>query len=283
MEFKKRLWKKISSLALVSILAISITGCGNSASTSTDASNVTVVKVGTGNSMPPFCSLDSNGNVVGYDVDVLKELDNRLTEYKFDIQSMDFTTLLVSIDSGALDVVSHQLVKSDARKQKYLFPEQYYCLSPLSLAVKKDSGIKTLSDLKGKSINESPSSYEYSLLTSYSQKTLGNSLKINAVSDLSSADNFKQVANGQVDAALTYQSTYKKIQDDLKLDNITLTDTVLVEDTYIMLAKGQEKLTAAINQALKDMLNDGTLAKIAKNDLSEDVFANYTNLIQTTN
>jgi len=247
MKFKKKLWKKISCMILVGVISISVIGCGKGASTSADASNLTVVKVGTGNSMPPFCSLDDNGNVVGYDVDVLKEIDKRLTDYQFDIQSMDFTTLLVSLDSGALDVVSHQLVKSDARKQKYLFPDQYYCLSPLSLAVKKDSGIKTLNDLKGKSINESPSSYEYSLLTSYSQKNLGNSLKINAVSDLSSADNFKQVANGQVDVALTYQSTYKKVQDDLNLDNITLTDTVLVEDTYIMLAKGQEKLTTAIN------------------------------------
>ena len=283
MKIKAKSWKKVSSIVLVAALAVSITGCGKSASTSADASNVTVVKVGTGNGMPPFCSLDANGKAVGYDVDVLKEIDNRLAEYQFDIQSLDFTTLLVSLDSGALDVVSHQLVKSDVRKTKYLFPDQYYCLSPLSLAVKTDSGIKTLADLKGKSINESPSSYEYSLLTSYSQKTLGNTLKINAVSDLSTADNFKQVANGQVDAALTYQSTFKSVQADLKIDNIKLTDTVLVEDTYIMLAKGQEKLTAAINQALKDMLSDGTLATIAKKNLSEDVFANYTSLIQTTN
>jgi len=283
MRSKKKLLRKISSMVLVVALAVSIVGCGKSAGTSADAANVTVVKVGTGNGMPPFCSLDANGKAVGYDVDVLKEIDNRLAEYQFDIQSLDFTTLLVSLDSGALDVVSHQLVKSDVRKTKYLFPDQYYCLSPLSLAVKTDSGIKTLADLKGKSINESPSSYEYSLLTSYNQKTLGNTLKINAVSDLSTADNFKQVANGQVDAALTYQSTFKSVQADLKIDNIKLTDTVLVEDTYIMLAKGQEKLTAAINQALKDMLSDGTLATIAKKDLSEDVFANYTSLIQTTN
>jgi len=283
MKSKKKLLRKISSIVLVTALAVSIVGCGKSVGTSADAANVTVVKVGTGNGMPPFCSLDANGKAVGYDVDVLKEIDNRLAEYQFDIQSLDFTTLLVSLDSGALDVVSHQLVKSDVRKTKYLFPDQYYCLSPLSLAVKTDSGIKTLADLKGKSINESPSSYEYSLLTSYSQKTLGNTLKINAVSDLSTADNFKQVANGQVDAALTYQSTFKSVQADLKIDNIKLTDTVLVEDTYIMLAKGQEKLTAAINQALKDMLSDGTLATIAKKDLSEDVFANYTSLIQTTN
>ena len=283
MRSKMKLFIKISSMVFVAVLAVSIVGCGKSANTSADATNVTVVKVGTGNGMPPFCSLDANGNAVGYDVDVLKEIDNRLADYQFDIQSLDFTTLLVSLDSGALDVVSHQLVKSDVRKTKYLFPDQYYCLSPLSLAVKTDSGIKTLADLKGKSINESPSSYEYSLLTSINQKTLGNTLKINAVSDLSTADNFKQVANGQVDAALTYQSTFKSVQADLKIDNIKLTDTVLVEDTYIMLAKGQEKLTAAINQALKDMLSDGTLATIAKKDLSEDVFANYTSLIQTTN
>jgi len=273
----KKIMKNAVCSVMVLTLAVSMTACGK-----TQSSGVTKVKVGTGNAMPPYCSLDDKGEPVGYDVAVLKEIDKRLDKYEFDIQSMDFNTLIVSIDSGALDVVSHQLVKSDARKEKYLFPEQYYCLSPMSLCVKKDSGIKTLADMAGKSINQSPTSYEYSMLMAYNESHPGKELKINAVSDLSTADGFKQVSNGQVDASLTYQSTYDSVQKELKLDNLSLTDVVMVEDTYIMCAKGKDDLNTAIDGALKDMVKDGTLSKIASEYLGQDVFSKYADMVSTT-
>ena len=261
---------------LVFILALAFTGCSKNGK-----SDVTKVKVGTGNSMPPYCSLDDSGEPVGYDVAVLKEIDSRLDQYEFDIQSMDFNTLMVSIDSGSLDVVSHQLVKSDVRKEKYLFPDQYYCLSPMSLCVKKDSGITTLEDMAGKTINQSPTSYEYSMLTTYNENHPGSELIINAVSDLSTADGYKQVSNGQVDAALTYQSTYDSVQKELQLDNLMLTDVVMVEDTYMMCAKGKDDLCKAIDEALKDMVEDKTMSKISKEYLNEDVFSDYADMIST--
>ncbi|WP_159441909.1 transporter substrate-binding domain-containing protein [Clostridium sp. Marseille-P2415] len=273
----KKIMKKAVCLAMVLTLAVSLAGCGKSQS-----SGAMKVKVGTGNAMPPYCSLDDKGEPVGYDVAVLKEIDKRLDKYEFDIQSMDFNTLIVSIDSGALDVVSHQLVKSDARKEKYLFPEQYYCLSPMSLCVRKDSGIKTLADMAGKSINQSPTSYEYSMLMAYNEKNPGKEIKINAVSDLSTADGFKQVSNGQVDASLTYQSTYDSVQKELNLDNLTLTDVVMVEDTSIMCAKGKDDLNTAIDGALKDMAKDGTLSKLSAEYLGQDVFSKYADMVSIT-
>ena len=273
---KKLMWKTVG-LVMILTLAASLTACSKGQS-----SGVTKVKVGTGNAMPPYCSLDEKGEPVGYDVAVLKEIDKRLEQYEFDIQSMDFNTLIVSIDSGALDVVSHQLVKSDARKEKYLFPEQYYCLSPMSLCVKKDSGINTLADMAGKSINQSPTSYEYSMLMAYNEKNPGKELKINAVSDLSTADGFKQVSNGQVDASLTYQSTYDSVQKELNLDNLSITDVVMVEDTYIMCAKGKDDLNSAIDGALKEMAEDGTLSKLSTEYLGQDVFSNYADMVSIT-
>lgn len=273
----KKFMKKMLWTTMLMALVFAFTGCSKSSD-----SGVTKVKVGTGNAMPPYCSLDDNGEPTGYDIAVLKEIDTRLEQYEFDIQSMDFNTLIVSIDSGALDVLSHQLVKSEARKEKYLFPEQYYCLSPMSLCVQKDSGIKSLADMAGKTINQSPTSYEYSMLTTYNENNPGSEININAVSDLSTADGFKQVANGQVDAALTYQSTYDSVQAELNLDNLELTDVVMVEDTYIMCAKGKDDLCTAIDGALKDMLKDGTLSKISTEYLGQDVFTDYSDMISTT-
>lgn len=48
--------------------------------------------------------------------DVLHAIDEYLDEYTFNISAMDFSTCVVSIDSGAADIVSHQLVKSEERK-----------------------------------------------------------------------------------------------------------------------------------------------------------------------
>lgn len=283
--------KKLFGLLMVAMMVASFSGCSKSAEATNETTQVktdgasgglTTVKVGTGNGAPPYCYLDSDGNATGYDIAVLKELDSRLKEYEFDIEPMDFSTVMVSIDSGAIDVVSHQLVKSDARKEKYLFPEQYYCLSPMALVVKKDSRIKSFEDMAGKTINMNPTSYEYSLLMAYNEAHPGKEMVINAVSDLTTADTFKQVSNGQVDAALTYLGTYENVQKELKLDNLMMTDVVMVEDTYIMVGKGKEDINTAIDKTIKEMKEDGTLSKIAIEYLGQDVFTDYKDMVSIT-
>lgn len=271
---KKSIVRKLVSAGMVMALSASLlTGCGSSdAEAAQSDSGVRVVKVGTGNGAAPFCYLDEDGNPVGYDLDVLAELDKRLEQYEFDIQVMDFSTLVVSIDSGALDMLSHQLVKSEARKEKYLFPEQYYCLSPMSLCVRDDSGIVGMADMAGKSLDQNPSAYEYQMLLAYNEAHPGEEVVINAVSDQSTADGYKKVSNGQVDASLTYQATFESVIDEIGCDNLVLTDVVMCEDTYIMFAKDEQELCDAVDGALKEMIEDGTLSEISKKWYGEDVF-----------
>lgn len=277
---KKLLAGKVISVAMVMSLAVAATGCASSSEAAeTSDTGVRTVKVGTGNGAAPFCYLDENGNAIGYDLDVLAELDNRLEQYEFDIQAMDFSTLVVSIDSGALDMLSHQLVKSDARKEKYIFPEQYYCLSPMSLCVKSDSGIVTMADMAGKTMDQNPSAYEYQMMLAYNEAHPGEEVVINAVSDQTTADGYKKVSNGQVDASLTYQATFDSVIGDIGVDNLMLTDVVMCEDTYIMFANDEQELCNAVDTAIKAMIEDGTLAEISEKWFGEDVFSLYADMI----
>lgn len=299
---KEKVLKKACCLLMVATMIIGMTGCSGSKTassdeatptkeaastnenasatdTASDSTTVTKVKVGTGNGAAPFCYLDENGDSVGYDLDVLAELDKRLDQYEFDIEAMDFSTLIVSIDSGAIDMISHQLVKSDARKEKYLFPEQYYCLSPMSLCVKNDSGITSMADMAGKSLDQNPSAYEYQMLLAYNTAHPGKEVVINAVSDQTTADGYKKVSNGQVDASLTYQATYDSVVKELGIDNLVLTDVVMCEDTYMMFGKNQPELCTAVDSALKEMLEDGTLSEISNKWFKEDVFSKYADIV----
>lgn len=275
---------KVSRSLLASLMLTTVlTGCSSSssASTSTSASGE-VINVAVGNSMAPFGYLDADGNLIGYDVDVLKAVDEYLDDYTFNLSAMDFSTCVVSIDSGAADMVSHQLVKSEERKEKYIFPDQYYCLSPMRLVVKKGSNIKSLEDMAGKSLYMNPASYEYGLLTSYNESHPGKEIVINAVSDMTTADCYKAVANGTVDAELTYQSTYESIVDEIGLaDQLETTEVVLVEDTYQMISKDKPELAERVSEALKSLKEDGTLGEISTKWFGSDYFEEYADMIST--
>ncbi len=275
---------KVSRSLLASLMLTTVlTGCSSSssASNSTSASGE-VINVAVGNSMAPFGYLDADGNLIGYDVDVLKAVDEYLDDYTFNLSAMDFSTCVVSIDSGAADMVSHQLVKSEERKEKYLFPDQYYCLSPMRLVVKKGSDIKSLEDMAGKSLYMNPASYEYGLLTSYNESHPGKEIVINAVSDMTTADCYKAVANGTVDAELTYQSTYESIVDEIGLaDQLETTEVVLVEDTYQMISKEKPELAERVSEALTSLKEDGTLGEISKKWFGSDYFEEYADMIST--
>ena len=272
----KSVMKRMGCLTMTGVLLFGLAGCGSSSGSSSD---VRKIVVGTGNGAAPFCYLDEEGNSVGYDIDVLHEMDERLPQYEFDIQAMDFSTLIVSLDSGSVNMLSHQLVKSEARKEKYLFPEQYYCLSPMSLAVRNDSGITSLADMAGKTMEQNPSAYEYQMMMAYNEAHAGSEVDVIAVSDQTTADTYLKVSNGQVDAALTYQATFESVVPDLGVDNLTLTDVVMCEDTYIMFPKTEEQLCKDVNEVLKEMIADGTMSEISNKWYGEDVFALYKDMI----
>lgn len=275
---------KVSRSLLASLMLTTVlTGCSSSSSVSASTSaSGEVINVAVGNSMAPFGYLDADGNLIGYDVDVLKAVDEYLDDYTFNLSAMDFSTCVVSIDSGAADMVSHQLVKSEERKEKYIFPDQYYCLSPMRLVVKKGSDIKSLEDMAGKSLYMNPASYEYGLLTSYNESHPGKEIVINAVSDMTTADCYKAVANGTVDAELTYQSTYESIVEEIGLaDQLETTEVVLVEDTYQMISKDKPELAERVSEALKSLKEDGTLGEISTKWFGSDYFEEYADMIST--
>lgn len=252
---------------------------GSETADASESGDVTVVKVGTGQAWAPYCYTDDDGNLTGYDVDVLKEVDSRLEDYEFDIEGLDFSTCIVSIDSGELDMVSYQLVKSEERMEKYIFPDTSYCYSPLALCVKTDSGITDLADMAGKKMYSDPSTYEYSMLTEYNEKNPGQEINLVAVSDMAQSDEYKGVSNGTVDASLTYETAFDTVVPEIGVTNLELTDAVLVEQSYYMINKDETDFRDAVEVALEDMMSDGTLSEISTKWFGEDYFAKYKDLI----
>ncbi len=280
---EKIMKKKIVSLALgMAMVSLVFTGCSSDGSSS-NADGVETKVVGVSQTLTPYVYLDEDGNLTGYDYDILVELDSRLEQYEFEYSPADFNTNLVSIQSGAIDMMVNNLVQSDERKELYLFPEHYSCLAPMCLAVQEDSGITSLYDMDGKKMNQTPSSYEYTLIQNWMEANPDVVIDVVAVSDLTTADNYKQVSNGTVDAALTYQATFDSVMETLDgVDNLVTTDIVLCEDVYYMFNNTQQEFCDAVDEALGEMYDDGFMSENAIKWFGEDLFEKYGDMISIT-
>ncbi|WP_146737965.1 transporter substrate-binding domain-containing protein, partial [Bacillus tropicus] len=86
----------VMSLTIAATAALSACGAGGEAA-SGNQKNVKNITVGTGTQFPNICFIDDKGKLTGYDVELVKELDRRLPDYRFTFKTMDFSNLLVSL------------------------------------------------------------------------------------------------------------------------------------------------------------------------------------------
>lgn len=264
---------------LVGFSTMGLAGCAPDAadSGSSSSSSAKTVKVLTYNGNPPYCSLDSDGNLVGYDVDVLKAVGERLDDYDFQIDSMDFTAMITACESGSAELVSCQLVPSDERKEKFIFCEEPFCLAPMVFAV-RDPNIKTMDDMAGLTTLSNPINYEYGMIEKYNEKYPEKALVLQTTSDITMADAFKMVASGQVDSYSCYDGTFDTVNEEAGT-GLYKTDVVLCESTYFMFNKEQAELRDTVDKVLKEMKSDGSLSKIAEDALGVDVFTEYADVL----
>ncbi|OKP77306.1 L-cystine-binding protein TcyJ [Paenibacillus sp. P3E] len=285
--------KKTISLAYALILTLAIAGCGNNSASSNKGNNVaeaapqtkaepsaatekpaqvTKIVVGTGTGFPKVCYIDENGKLSGFDVELIKEVDNRLPEYEFELQTMDFSNLLLSLDTKKIDLVAHVMEKNPEREQKYSFNKEAYAHWRNRIIVAKDNNdpIQSLDDLKGKKVLTSATSAQSTILENYN-KEHDNAITI-VYQNGAANDTVSQISSGRVNATLAADFVLPVIDPQGKLKAVG--DELSSADILYVFRKNEaesQKLSDAIDGAIKELKADGTLGKLSTEWLGADV------------
>ncbi|SMC27637.1 L-cystine transport system substrate-binding protein [Clostridium acidisoli DSM 12555] len=263
---------KIIKLFTLGIIAvISLTACGKDTAevNKSSVSNPKTVIVGTGNAFKPYCYLGADGKPTGYEVAVLQEVDKRLPQYKFEYQAMDFSNILISLQSGKIDIAAHQYAKNAEREKNYLFGTQGYANDIVKLTVLKTrNDIKSIKDLNNKNVQVSTGSNAANYLENYNKE---HGTKINLIyGSPDTATLIKSMEDGKIDAFFSWAQQVdmynKSFGDVLKLEGEPIYNT----DVYQVYRKNESKLKTDVDNALKDMKKDGTLSKISIKYLGAD-------------
>ena len=144
----------ISLLALFLVIGIFITGCtspdsGESEEASGSNDDKTFV-VGLDDSFPPMGFRDEKNEIVGFDVDLAKEVGKRMG-MEVVLQQINWDTKELELDSGNIDVIWNGLTMTDERVKVMDFTDPYLENDQV-IVVKKDSDIKVKADLAGKNV-----------------------------------------------------------------------------------------------------------------------------------
>ena len=137
------------------LLAASLIACGGSQSNeaaNTNASTAagTTYKIATDVAFAPFEYQAASGEYEGIDIELLDAIAKD-QGFKYNLDPVGFDMALQSVQSGQADGVIAGMSITDDRKKVFDFSEPYYDAT-VCAAVKSDSDIKSLEDLKGKDV-----------------------------------------------------------------------------------------------------------------------------------
>lgn len=271
-------WKKFTALTLgVLTVAALLGGCGGDNKKEAAAGGKTVVKTVISGTEAPLSWVDEKGEKHGYEYDVLLEVNKRLKDCQLDIQAVPPETQDVMMESGDAKVATGGYFKNAQREQNFLLPESPIGASSLMVYVLKGNENKYTSfedvvKANLKLVPLTPNGGAYRIVDEWNKKH-GNLLKeIPVQSGVSVAERVKGLKEGQYDALIIPNNLgVEELAAKQGVELAAIKEPIKVNATYVVVNKKEEKLAGEINEALKELRADGTLAKISTKWYKDDL------------
>lgn len=280
------------NLAIAGIsAAVLLTGCASTKSTSTTASTtqpastssgtqVRKVKVAYDQVGKPMTWKDEKGNATGYDVEVMKLVDELLPQYEFEFVPTTNDDLLVGVEQGKYQVGIKNAFWTQERTAKFIFPKEFVGLSSAGLVLKKSNeGIKTLSDFASKGFTLAPiaaNNAQYTVIDEYNKANPNNKVKLQA-GDQFLVDVVQWVNEGRVDGGVMIEGSYnQQVTAENgqyhKLANDVVYNEFSVIKTWPLFNKKEQEFADAYDQAVKKVKDQKKTNELSKKFYGRDLF-----------
>lgn len=292
--------KKFMSIALASVMALSLAGCGGSTGGTTTAADTTAAApadttaeassedttvadntseeaaeatesaggtliVGFDQDFPPMGFIGDDGEFTGFDLELAQEVAKRLgLEYK--PQPIAWDAKDMELEAGNIDCIWNGFTMT-GREDDYAWTDAYMANTQV-FVVAKDSGIASQADLAGKVVECQVDSSAEAALKEVPDLT-ATFKDLLTTADYNTA--FMDLEQGAVDAiAMDVIVAGYQIQQR-NADFVILDDSLSAEEYGVGFKKDNTELRDKVQKTLEEMAADGTLKSISEKWFGEDV------------
>ena len=264
---KKSILKVLAVMAVIPMLAF--TACSKDEDKADDSLTKIMDKgeliLGLDASFPPMGFTDENDVIVGFDIDLAREVCTRLG-IKLSLLGIDWDMKEAELDAGNIDCIWNGM-SIDANRAKIMNLSEPYMKNKMVFVVKKDSGYKTQADLANKIIAVQNGSTAQDILdASDFVNTIGEEI----LKDTNPAA-FQELDVNTVDAVFVDSVVADYYITSLGKDYEILEEGLFEEEYAIGFRKKDQALRDKIQETLSEMKADGKMAEISIKWFGKDV------------
>ena len=277
---KINIYSNVAVIAAGLSLVMSLSACTKS---NTSENSVRIIQAAHTPTNVPYGFLNEQGESDGFEVSVLKAVDELLPQYEFKFNAVSDDELLIGIETGKYQLGTKGAWLTEERKQKFAIPAEPIAASIIGLAYRADtadqiSDMDSFAAYSGKLIPISPLSAQYSVIEDYN-KAHENQPQIQLVpSDVFDiADSYLWVLEGRYDGYLVLKLSFEK--NVLKetgpyhefADKLSYVPYKGIP-TWPLFNKQETQLVSDYDAAIKILQENGTIAKLSQQYFGENVF-----------
>lgn len=252
--------KKLLAVILTVAMVFAFTACGGG---STDENGLSTVEAGklhmaTNAAFPPYEMTNDSGGFEGIDVEIAEKIAAKLG-LKLVVDDMDFSSVLTSVQGGKADIAMAGLTVTPDRQKNVDFTDSY-ATGVQVVIVPEDSDIKTIDDLaKDKMIGTQEGTTGFIYCSDTPEN--GGFGEDHVIAYTNGATAIQALLAGKVNAVVIDSQPAKEFV--AANDGLKILETEFVSEDYaIGVSKDNPELLEAVNNALKELIEDGTVQEI---------------------
>lgn len=202
-----------------------------------------------------------NQELVGFDVEIGKEISKRIGLEANPVTN-PWETIIQGLRGNKYDAIIGSMTATEERSKQVDFSIPYYVSGATVFISSENNEIKTVEDLKGKTIGVMQASTYVEDAKKYTDKIKEFPSEIYALQDL---------PPGRLDAVITDRIVGISAMQESGLKIQALGEVIKREEIAVAINKDNKVLLEAINKAIEEMVKDGTYKEISMKWFGKDL------------
>jgi polar amino acid transport system substrate-binding protein len=260
--------KKLFLIGIAILGVFGLAACGNNdlPQSLDDIEDRGYMIVGLDDTFAPMGFRDNEGNLVGFDVDLAKEVGSRLgVEVRF--QPIDWDAKVLELNAGTIDMIWNGLTITESRLEEMAFSNPYIANTQMVM-VKAGSDISVIDDLAGLKLGVQ--------ISSAAEDAVNANDIVDELGELVKFDTYNsallELQNGTVDAVVIDEIMGRYIMSQNEGVYEAIDENFGEEEYGIGFRLESGALRDEINAILNEMIEDGKAAEISVKWFDEDIF-----------
>lgn len=226
------------------------------------------LKVGSENAYKPFAYIEKNGEVSGFDNDVVRVIASYIPDSRIEFNPLNWNAIFSALDARKIDIVANQITKTKEREEKYIFSKKPYFYDISTLISLQNTPIENINELKNAKIGVTVGSNHAKNLENYLKNH--KDLDIKLVYYKTTSTLVADLKNKKISAMVNNPIAAK---DYAKAQNITISVAKFHFEkvpVYLLYRKESKKLAKILDEAMDKALKDGKIQALQMQYFGEE-------------